>query len=168
MWKKLLVPHEFSPCADRALQIAVELTRVHRAELVLLHVSELPANLPPDLLVTPADAPGPVRVDTYTTHGAAQRLERIAEPLRREGLAVGTLAVTGTVPDRVLALTGELGVSAVVVGTHGRSGVSHLLLGSVAEKIVRNAAVPVVCVRTHGKATPPTREESNVEDELAG
>ena len=53
MWKKLLVPHDFSPCAARALGLAVDLARVHGAELVLVHVSELPANLAPEALVIP-------------------------------------------------------------------------------------------------------------------
>lgn len=168
MWKKLLVPHDFSPCAARAVQIAVDLATVHGSELVLMHVSELPANLPPDTLVTPADAAGPLRVDDYTTRGARQKLEIIAEPLRREGLAVRTLAVTGNVAAQILALAKEVGADALVVGTHGRKGLSHLLLGSVAEKVVRGASVPVVSVRTLAPEGKPTCEESAIEDELAG
>lgn len=168
MWKILLVPHDFSPCAARALRTAIELAKVHGAELALVHVSELPANLPPDTLVTPADAAGPLRVDDYTTRGARQQLEAIAEPLRREGLAVRTLAVTGDVADEILTVANEIGAEALVVGTHGRTGLSHLLLGSIAEKVVRRASVPVVCVRTHAPETRSTREERDVEDELAG
>jgi universal stress protein A len=168
MWKKLLVAHDFSDCAARALRTAVELARVHGAELALAHVSELPPNLPPDTMVTPADAPGPLRVDDYTMRGARQQLEAIAEPLRREGIAVRTLAATGEIGEQILALATEIGADALVVGTHGRKGLSHLLLGSVAEKIVRGATVPVVCVRTHSPEAKKTREESDVEDELAG
>jgi nucleotide-binding universal stress UspA family protein len=129
-------------------------------------VSELPANLPPDTLVTPALAAGPLRVDDYVTHAARQRLDAIAEPLRRAGLAVSTLAVTGDVAEQILALANE--VDALVVGTHGREGLSHFLFGSVAEKVVRRASVPVICVRTRSPEATPTNEESNVEDELAG
>lgn len=168
MWKKLLVPHDFSPCAAHAMQTAVELARVHGAELTLAHVSQLPANLPPDTLVNPADAAGPLRVDDYTTQGARAQLEVIAEPLRREGFVVHTVAVTGDVAEQVLGLSTATVADALVVGTHGRKGLSHLLLGSVAEKIVRGSSVPVVCVRTRGPEAKPTREESNAEDELAG
>lgn len=168
MWKKLLVPHDFSPCAAQALATAVELAKLHGAELALLHVSELPANLPPDTLVTPTDAEGPLRVDDYTTRGARQKLELIAEQLRGEGLAVRTIAVTGDVAHEILTLAGEIGAEALVVGTHGRTGLKHLLLGSVAEKVVRGASVPVVCVRTEGVEATPTREEQAAEDELAG
>lgn len=168
MWKKLLVPHDFSTCAERALRTAVELARVHGASLVLAHVSSLPANLPPSALISPADSPEPLRVDEYTTRGARQRLEAIAAPLRSTGLAVETVAVTGEVTAQVIALARQVGADALVVGTHGRTGLSHLLLGSVAEKIVRAAAVPVVCVRTSAPEAAPTREESSAEDELSG
>lgn len=168
MWKKLLIPHDLSPGAARALRTAVELAKVHGAELVLVHVSELPANLKPDTLVVPPDEAGPVRVDEYTTRGARRQLESVAEPLRREGLTVRSLAVTGEVVGQILALASEVGADALVVGTHGRRGLPYLLLGSVAEKVIRAASVPVVCVRTNAPEAQPTREESAVEDELAG
>ncbi|MEY4544750.1 MAG: hypothetical protein RL685_945 [Pseudomonadota bacterium] len=168
MWKKLLIPHDFSPCAEHALRTAVELAEVHGSELALVHVSALPANLPLDTLVTPASGTGAVRVDEYMTRGARQQLDAITEPLRRAGLAVSTVAVTGDVAERILALATEVGADAIVVGTHGRQGLSHLLLGSVAEKLVRGAPMPVVCVRTPAREATPTREESDVEDELAG
>lgn len=168
MWKNLLVPHDFSPCAARALRTAVELAKVHGAELTLAHVSLLPANLAPDALVSPAGAVEPLRVDDYTTRGARQQLELIAEPLRSEGIVVHTRAVTGEIAARILALAKDVRADALVVGTHGRTGLSHLFLGSVAEKVVREASVPVVCVRTLAPEAAPTREESDLEDELAG
>lgn len=168
MWKKLLVPHDFSACAERALRTAVELAKVHGASLVLAHVSSLPANLPPSALISPADSPEPLRVDEYTTRGARQRLEDIAAPLRKLGLVVATFAVTGEVTAQIITLARQVEADALVVGTHGRTGLSHLLLGSVAEKIVRAATVPVVCVRTSAPEAAPTREESSAEDELSG
>lgn len=168
MWKKLLVPHDFSPCAERALRTAAGLAKVHGAALALVHVSSLPENLPAGAIISPADSDGPLRVDDYTTHGARQRLEAIAAPLRREGLAVATFAVTGKVTEQIVTLARQVEADALVVGTHGRTGLSHLLLGSVAESLVRVATVPVVCVRTSAPDASPTREESAAEDELAG
>lgn len=168
MWNKLLVPHDFSPCSARALGIALDLARVHGSEITLVHVSELPPNLPPDTLVTPVGATATVRVDDYTTSGARRQLEAIAEPLRREGIHVRTLAVTGDAAAEIFAAASSVGVDAIVVGTHGRSGLSHLLLGSVAEKVVRHSPVPVVSVRLHAPEATLTPEEMAVEDELAG
>ena len=168
MWKMLLVPHDFSPCAARALRLAVDLAKIHGSELALVHVSELPPNLAPDTLVIPAGATDPVRVDDYTTRGAREQLEGIAAPLRRNGIRVRTLAVTGDVADEILATATAVGADALVVGTHGRKGLTHLLLGSVAEKVVRHAAVPVVSVRSQAPEATLTQEETALEDELAG
>ena len=77
MWKMLLVPHDFSPCAARALRLAVELAKSHGSQLTLLHVSELPASLAPDTLVLPAGGTASVRVDDYTTRSARAQLEEI-------------------------------------------------------------------------------------------
>jgi len=171
MWKKLLVPHDFSACATRALAEALTLAKVHGATLTLLHVSPLPPNLPGDALITPPGEREAIRVADYTNRGATKELEAIAEPLRREGFDVRTLAVaatSGDVSSEICAVAKEVGSEAIVVGTHGRTGFSHLLLGSVAEKIVRRATIPVVTVRLHAAEATPTREESVAEDETAG
>ena len=168
MWKKLLVPHDFSPCAARALGLAVDLARVHGAELVLVHVSELPANLVPEALVIPPGTDTAVRVDDPTLRGAREQLELIAEPLRREGIAVRTLAMIGEIAREILTAAKTVGADVLVVGTHGRTGLSHLFLGSVAEKLVRYASFPVVTVRSQAPEATLTREESTAQDELAG
>ena len=168
MWNKLLVPHDFSACSAWALRLALDLARVHGSEITLVHVSELPPNLPPDTLVTPVGAAAALRVDDYATGGARRQLEDIAEPLRREGLHVRTFAVTGDAVEEILAAASAVGADAIVVGTHGRSGLSHLLLGSVAERVVRRSPVPVVSVRSHAPEATLTQEEEAVEDELAG
>lgn len=170
-WKTLLVPHDFSDCAAHALTLAVDLARVHGAGLGIVHVSDMPANIPPDALITPPGEKTSVRVDEYAMRGARQRLEEIARPLREgpdASLRVRTLAVTGDVPSAILDAARELGADAIVVGTHGRTGLSHLLLGSVAEKVVRLASIPVITVRYQSPEARLTTEERRVEDELDG
>jgi len=171
MWKHLLVPVDFSECGERAIALAVGLAKCHGAKLTLVHVSPLPPNLPPTALVTPRPGAGPMRIDEYTTHGALERLHALAAPLRKRGLELRTLALTapsGDVAGELLGVAAELGADALVVGTHGRTGLSHLLLGSVAEKIIRRASVPVITIRSHSPEAQPTREEREAEDELAG
>lgn len=168
MWKKLLVPHDFSPCAERALHLATELARLHHAEIALLHVSELPANLSRDSLVQPARAGAAVTADSFTTQGALKLLDELAKPLRAGGLSVVTRAVTGDITDEILDAVKAMKSDVLVVGTHGRSGLAHLLSGSVAEKIVRRASVPVITVRTESPEAQPTPEERALKDELDG
>lgn len=171
MWKHLLVPIDFSECATRALELGLSLAERDRATVTLVHVSPLPPNLPPDALVTPPGATGPMRIDEYTTRGVRQRLDAIAAPLRDRGIDIRTLAVaapSGDVADELLRVVTEVGAEAIVVGTHGRTGLAHLLLGSVAEKVIRRATVPVVTIRSQAPEAKLTREERVAEDELAG
>jgi nucleotide-binding universal stress UspA family protein len=168
MWERILVPLDFSPCAERAVRVAADLARAHGAKLLLLHVSDIPPNVPPEALVTPPGAELAVRVDDYTAFGADQRLEAFAAPLRLDGISVQIATRAGDVVSEVLAEAKAFGAHVMVVGTHGRRGLSHLLLGSVAEKLVREASVPVVTVRSTAPEAEPTLEESLVEDELAG
>lgn len=171
MWKHLLVPLDFSGCATRALEIAVGLATRESASLTLIHVSPLPPNLPPDALVTPPGAAEPIRIGEYTTRTSREQLQSIATPLRERGLDVRTLAraaTSGDVAGEVLRAASEAGADVIVMGTHGRTGLSHLLLGSIAEKVIRRAAIPVITVRSVDARTEPTREERVAEDELAG
>jgi len=134
MWKKILVPHDFSTCAAHAVRLAADLAKTHGARLVVLHVSPLPPNV----------------------------------TLRNDGLSVETLAVTGDVATEIVSAAQAKGVDAIVMGTHGREGLSHLMLGSVAEKVIRRSEVPMVTVRWSRGQAEPTKEEREVEDELAG
>ncbi len=148
MWKTLLVPHDFSPCADRALAQAGDLARLHGATLVLVHVTSLPPGLTADAMLSDRESGQLVRVDAYARTGATARLEDIAGPLRDAGLDVATRALLGDVADEILQLVPEVGADLIVMGTHGRTGLRHLLLGSMAEKVIRQATVPVLTVRT--------------------
>lgn len=168
MWKTLLVPHDFSPCADAALAAAAELARIHHASIVVLHVSDLPPNVPADARIAPAAGAPSVRLDEHVARGASARLEALVAPLRERGLEVATRARIGDVCAMILEAARDDEASAIVMGTHGRDGLAHVLLGSVAEKVVRRSGVPVVTVRTPGGTGEHTPEESLAEDELAG
>jgi nucleotide-binding universal stress UspA family protein len=171
MWKRLLVPIDFSDCASRALELALGIARRDRASVTLLHVTPLPPNLPADALVTPPGETKAMRIDEYTTRGVRARLEAIAGPLRDRGVDARTVALASSsddVAEQILRAAGALGADVVVLGTHGRSGLAHVLLGSVAEKVIRRATVPVITIRSESAEAEPTREERVAEDELAG
>lgn len=168
MWKTILVPHDFSASAEAALRTAAELARVHRAMIVVLHVSNLPPNVPVDARIVPAAGADSVRLDEWVARGTSAKLEGVAAPLRAQGLEVATRARIGDIESEILAAALEDAASVIVMGTHGREGLAHVFLGSVAEKVVRRAPVPVVTVRTPGPETERTNEERAAEDELAG
>lgn len=171
MWKRVLVPVDFSECSARALDVAARFAERERAVLTLLHVSPLPPNLPPEAVITPPGATRSLRIDEYATQGALEQLESIAGPLRDRGFDVRTIAIastSGEVADDVVQAAVKTGAEVIFVGTHGRTGLSHLFLGSVAERVIRRATVPVLTIRAVAPEAALTREEDVAEDELAG
>jgi nucleotide-binding universal stress UspA family protein len=141
--RTILVPIDFSPNADAVLEWAAHLAEEHGSRLVLLHAYHLPvdfqqlegAYLPPDFRTQ-------VKSDT------AQNLERYAAPLRERGLTVETVIREGYPASVIEDEAGERNVDLLVIGTRGHTGLKHLLLGSVAERVVQKAPCPVLTVKT--------------------
>jgi len=140
----ILVPTDFSDGAERALAWARTVAQAFRAEIVVLHVLELPVTWTP--LGGLGSIPTPISTESaeQLTGEAQTILETVAqyapEVTRR-------LLRKGHPREVILAVAREVGADAVVMGTHGRRGVSHLLIGSVAEHVVRHSPVPVCTVR---------------------
>jgi universal stress protein A len=133
--KKILVPVDFSDCFKKALQYAIPFARQFDAELKLLHVVE-PYPAVPEM--------GPVDVETLQV-GRAQ-----LEALRRaigEAVPASTLLRTGVPNIEIVQAAKELGIDLIILSTHGRTGLAHILLGSTAERVIRHAPCPVLVVR---------------------
>lgn len=144
--QRILCPVDFSDTSNHAVRYAAELAVPLGAELHLLHVYQLPMYTMPDgaLLAGPETA-------QRVMETSQESLGKLAEELPGE-LTVNTHLCEGVPHAEVNRLVKELGADLVVMGTHGRTGLGHLLLGSVAERVVRTAVVPVLTVR-HPKAT---------------
>jgi nucleotide-binding universal stress UspA family protein len=152
--KRILVATDFSLASEEALALACALARAEGADLDVLHVAASPLLVPPDLAVTadPFVSPTPPVGDALTwldlTQKAAReemdRLEALAE---RRGICITRARVeVGNPAARVLEVLEREPYRMVAVGTHGRRGLSHLMLGSVAESITHHAEVPVLIV----------------------
>ncbi|HEY6549131.1 MAG TPA: universal stress protein [Vicinamibacteria bacterium] len=139
--KRILCPVDFSDYSHRALERAVPLANWFDAEVVALHV--VPFLMPPGPGLPHLPAPFEV---TKEQHAQAERdLKALVAPFLTER-AIETRVRQGTVWREILAEAEELPADLVVMGTHGRSGFQHLLLGSVTEKFVRRATCPVLTV----------------------
>jgi nucleotide-binding universal stress UspA family protein len=160
-WKRLLVPHDFSACAEGALSLAVQLAREFDATVELLHVADAPLSLPGSDLARLEGVADAIPLRDYVGHDVSKKLESIATRLRARGVATSTTVAIGDIAETILEEAGERRVDAIVIGTHGRTGLVHLLLGSVAEKVVRGASVPVVTVRTAETALEDQPEEAS-------
>ena len=143
---KILVAIDFSPGTNNVLDAALTLARGEGCKIVLLHVCEPPAYSTPELgMYIPS--PG-IMVDMLTE--ARRQLDGYRAHCAANGAEVDVVCVpTGLVAqgDRRLRLLARLNL--IVVGSHGRRGLRRLMLGSVAEKVVRTANRPVLTVHAH-------------------
>ncbi len=150
--KRILVPVDFSDCSDDAFERAAELAKAFGASIDVLHVWEAPKYLPPELLIA---GPGPQQTLSELTRSRAEH--ELAEFLKRMqplGVSVGGAKIEeGSAAVKIVEVASSGGYDLIVIGTHGRTGMSRALLGSVAERIVRHAKVPVLSVR-HPRQPP--------------
>jgi universal stress protein A len=168
-WQTILVPTDFSECSDAALTLAGRLAGIHEAKLVLLHASELTGGIEPSMIVHPDGESRPVTAERFLRTSAEEKLR--AQAARCLGDVPVHLRVELGRPDEsILRVAHGVGADVIVMGTHGRSGLAHLLVGSVAERVVRASPIAVVTVR-RPDATPHdsrTNAERDLEDETAG
>jgi nucleotide-binding universal stress UspA family protein len=139
--KSILVPTDFSPGAAVAIDQALALAKPFGATVTLLHVYSLPTYVFPDGSTFVAGAEVTARI----TSDVEEALSREAQEAGRSGVTVKTRSQMGVPWDEIARTAREYDL--VVMGTHGRTGLRHLFLGSVAEKVVRHAPCPVLTVR---------------------
>jgi nucleotide-binding universal stress UspA family protein len=143
LFYRIIVPTDFSTCAEGAWGLAQRLAAAFDAELVLTHV----------LVETPRYSEGPFTMEkTRQFFEAARRwatetLEGWAAKARGAGLRVRAVVRTGVPHEELLALATDEKADLIVIGTHGRGGINRALLGSVADRVVRLAPCPVLTVR---------------------
>ncbi|MBZ0122027.1 MAG: universal stress protein [Sandaracinaceae bacterium] len=143
--RRILCPVDFSEPSDRAFEYALDFATKFGAEVHLVHVYQLPVYALPD----GAMMAGP-ELTVKITDELSQALKAQAGKAPA-GSKVQTHLVEGIPYREVTRLAEELGCDLIVMGTHGRTGIKHLLLGSVAERVVRTAKVPVITIPTPGK-----------------
>lgn len=141
MFKRILCATDFSDTAETAWEAACQLARVHQAELTLVHVFvELPVY--PEVAVTTIQG-----VWEEQRLWIEQQLTERVEAATARGITARYLLRTGTAPEEIARASTDEGADLVVVGTHGRTGIDRLLIGSVAERVVRAAPCPVLTVK---------------------
>ena len=144
--RHILVPTDFSTTSDAALDYARDVAERFGATLHLLHVLQDPfinGPLVSEAYVT--DTPG---VRTTIMDDAKTRLSHRLTPRDREAFDAHEEVVFGRGADTIVEYAADRGIDLIVMGTHGRTGMAHLLLGSVAERVVRTAHCPVLTVRS--------------------
>jgi nucleotide-binding universal stress UspA family protein len=141
MYDCILVPTDGSEEGERAVEHAIDLAATHDASLVAVYVVNTAgyAGLPMETSME--------GVDHMLRDEGARALGRVVDLADERGVPVERRLVDGSPSKRIVAVAEEADCDLVVMGTHGRGGIDRLLLGSVAERVVRESPVPVLTVR---------------------
>jgi universal stress protein A len=153
--KHILAPIDFSADSLNALTYARDLAKQFRAELSILHVVDQTylAGTPELSVANPQLA----RILDEQYRACDAQLERLSADIKKTGQRCRTLVKRG-VPSLVIAATAKkMGADLIVMGTHGRTGLAHMLIGSVAERVVRSAHCPVLTVRRAARKRKPAQ-----------
>jgi nucleotide-binding universal stress UspA family protein len=138
---RILFATDFSDASKRAFREAISTSRRNGAELTIVHAYQLP-NLGTPMLVSPDVYD---EWDRRLREAAEKRLRTLVEEAAREGVTATPLVLFGH-PDEVLVQAAEA-ADLLIMGTHGRRGLSRLVLGSVASRVISTAPCPVLTVR---------------------
>ena len=149
MYQRILVPVDGSETAQRGLEEAIRLSKALGASVHLVHiVDETPLAMNPETGVAAA----PLVADFL--EGGKQIVEEARAYASTQGVRVDTALhenFTGRIADRILEEARKSGAELIVMGTHGRRGIRHAVLGSDAEAVLRGSTVPVLLVRAPGR-----------------
>jgi len=147
MFEKILCPVDFSEFTDEILAYAVDIAKRFDSELHLIHViPNLNYFTPYESFLTPENL---VAIERNIEGEVGRDFDKITKKL---DLPFKRIVKTGVTFVEIIDYIKDQGIGLVVMGTHGRSGIEHILIGSVAEKVVRKSPCPVLTVRPKDKA----------------
>ncbi|MSP60422.1 MAG: universal stress protein [Myxococcales bacterium] len=154
--ERILVPVDFSACSRAALDYAVWIAgladpgadpRAPKMSIDVLHVWEPPHLIAPEVRVGAREGPGQTLAEFARSHAGHEMEALLATLEQRSGARVRGRLETGDPCATIVKVAADERFHIIVMGTHGRSGLSHLFAGSIAEKVVRRAPCPVLTLR---------------------
>jgi len=142
---RILMGTDFSDYSKEALDYAALLAKQFGADLYLLHAFEVPAYYIPGV----GGVGGPDIIEWLRSIREREQkgLETLAEEVRQKGVEVHPILKEGSPVGEILNAVKEIPAEMIVLGTHGRSGLNRFMMGSVAERVLRQAPCPIVLVR---------------------
>ena len=143
MFKTILFATDFSPSSEHAFKYALSLARKFESRLGIIHV----INEPVDLRGFYVPHISFDQLEAEIEQGALKLMAEFCTRNAGDYPGIETFVVPGIPYDEIIKKAGELSADLVVVGTHGRTGLDHVLFGSTAEKVVRKSPVPVMTIR---------------------
>ena len=148
-WNKIIYPTDFSSAAEAAFDTAQRLARDSESLLLIVHVVEPVVAATPGTVAPPVTLGGTDLSDTQQ-HAIDEAREELQKVVPNDpAIRFEHRLIEGLASDGILNLVDEEQADLIIMGTHGRTGLKRLLMGSVAEKIVRHASCPVLTLREH-------------------
>ena len=144
-WRHIVLATDFSSCSEQATDAAIELAEKFEAALTVVHALEYPTYVYTAEAFTPVDLLAPLE------QGAEKALAQALERVRKKIPRAQSILRRGSPALEVVAVAKEVKADLLVIGTHGRRGPTHFLLGSVAERVVQHAQIPVLTIRPASK-----------------
>jgi nucleotide-binding universal stress UspA family protein len=154
MYRKILVPLDGSALAERAIWHAGEIAKGTDAEILLLQAVYVPMPVVPETALL---AEGMMIEEV--ARGATEYLNRVAEELRVEGRRVRTIMEERPPADAILHVADQEQVDLIVMSTHGRSGLSRLMMGSIAESVLRHTHQTIMFIKPERAALTATDDK---------
>jgi universal stress protein A len=142
-FEKILTAIDFSDSSDFAFEYALTLARQFQSELTVMHV----INEPVDLRGFYVPHISFEQLEKEIEEGAEKMMEKFCQTKMGDFSGYTTTVVAGIPYEEIIRKAEETGASLIVLGTHGRTGIDHLIFGSTAERVVRGAACPVLTIR---------------------
>ncbi|GGD82892.1 universal stress protein [Planktosalinus lacus] len=142
--KKILVPTDFSPQAEKALKVAAQLAKKHESEIYLLHMLELPLNL---IDQANSSSGGSLPEALFFMKLAHKRFKEVLESDYLEGITVYETVQFHEAFDGIIEVAKENEVDLIIMGSHGASGFKEMFIGSNTEKVVRTSNIPVLVIK---------------------
>jgi nucleotide-binding universal stress UspA family protein len=140
-YKRILCPVDFSDISTRVLQIAADLANRFGADLHVIHVFQLPATT-----IMEAVYEDPANMEDKIKKRLNDKLKEFVQETKKPDVKITTGVYKGIPDVEIITAARENQADMIVMGTQGKTGLSHVLLGSVAERVIRHAEVPVLTV----------------------
>jgi nucleotide-binding universal stress UspA family protein len=142
--RRILCASDFSKTSSKAFAAAIDLAKASRASLTILHAHVPIIPLVPEQYI---DSGAWDQVDTDARRWAGRQTDKLAQRARKRGVRASAMMVVGDPAQQIVKAARSQRADLVVVGTHGRRGVSRFFLGSVAERVIATAPCPVMIIR---------------------
>jgi nucleotide-binding universal stress UspA family protein len=139
-FKKILVPTDFSECSKAAMDHAMSLAQTFQAQIILLHVMEPPVYGLDFSLMHPGALP-------IVRQKLMEMMEQSVDVMKDQGIVAEGHFIMGVPFLEIIRAAEKHNADLIVMGTHGRTGLSHILLGSTAERVIQRTPCPVLTVK---------------------